>query len=380
MSGTNLVQIVVLVVFVVDSLLLVGLLVLKTVHRLLAERHERRRSAYMSLISRHIVHEYCTDPITTEMAEDSAFLDALIDVRSAVVGPELDTLHGIVDRFGVVKRQEARLRSPFPLGRRFRAAVALAELGDETSVGVLMEHLSDHEPEIRIQAARGLGRMRWTPAIDAIVARLGNEIPWVASRFADTLINFGRKATWPLLAYIRVNHRFESKGPALALRTLASIGDEEAVNPVMEILDQATDPEIAIAAVETLGVLGSPLSGERLREAARSPDWRIRAKAVAALGDIGDPSAAPILANSVTDENWWVRRNSAAALARLPAGIDHLYEVLNGPDAYAADAAAEALADTGELVAARKRMEEGGPTVKDLALLGHMADRALVSP
>lgn len=380
MSGTHLIPMAVLGVFAVDSLLLVGLLVLKVVHRLRSERQERRRSAYVSLIGRHIVLEHCTDPITTEMAEDSAFLDALIDVRNAVVGADLDALHRIVDRYGVARRQESRLRASFPLGKRLRAAVALAEMGNETSADVLMEHLTDREREIRIQAARGLGRMQWTPAIDAIVARLGTEIPWVASRFADTLVAFGRKATWPLIAYIRVNHRFESRGPVLALRTLASIGDEEAVRPIMQILDQATDPEVAIAAVETLGALRSPLAGERLRTAALSPDWRIRAKAVTALGDIGDPSAAPLLANCLTDRNWWVRRNSAAALARLPGGLDQLYAALNGSDPYAADAAAEALADTGELVAARRRMEEGNPTIKDLALLGHMAGRALVSP
>lgn len=380
MSGTDLSHVVVLVVFVVDSLLLFGLLVLKTTHRLRAARHERRRSGYVSLISRHIVHEHCTDPITVEMSEDPAFLDALIDVRNAVVGPELDTLHHIVDRYGVAHRQESRLRSQFPPGRRLRAAVALAEMGDESSAEVLIEHLDDREPEIRIQAARGLGRMRWTPAIDHIVARLGKEAPWVATRFADTLIGFGRKATSPLLAYIRVNQRLEPKGPALAIRTLASIGDEEAVRPLMAILDEVTDPEIAIAVVEALGVLGSPLAGQRLRDAAISPDWRIRAKAATALGDIGDPSAATVLAVSLTDRNWWVRRNSAAALARLPGGLDQLYQALNGPDLYAADAAAEALTDTGELVAARGRMEEGTPTVRDMALIGHMSGRALVSP
>lgn len=380
MSGSVLAQIMVLIVFAVDSLLLVGLLVLKTVHRLLTERHDHRYTAYLSVLSRHMVHENCTDPITTEMSEDPAFLDALIDVRNAVVGPEFDTLRGIVDRYGVVRRQEARLSSPFPLGRRLRAAVALAEMGDEASAEVLMEHLTDHEPEIRIQAARGLGRMRWTPAIDAIVARLGTETSWVATRFADTLIAFGRKATWPLLAYIRVNHRFDSSGPALAIRTLAGIGDDEAVKPLIEILDEATDPEISIAAVETLGVLRSPLAIDHIREAAVSPDWRIRAKAATALGDIADPAVCPLLARGLTDLSWWVRRNAAAALARVPGGIDHLYEALNGPDPYGADAAAEALADTGELVAARKRFEDGVPTVEDLALLGHMEERALVSP
>jgi HEAT repeat protein len=379
MSGTDLAQIVVLIVFVVDSLLLIGLLVLKTTHRLRVERHDKRRSAYVSLISRHIVHTHCTDPITTEISEDAAFLDALIDVRNAVVGSELDTLHGIVDRYGVVRSQESRLRSTFPLGRRLRAAVALAEMGDESSAEVLMEHLADPAREIRIQAARGLGRMRWTPAIDAIVTRLGTETPWVATRFADTLVAFGRRATWPLLAYVRINHKFESKGPALAIRTLASIGDEEAVGPLMDILDESGDPEIALATLETLGVLGSPLAIDRIREAASSPDWRIRAKAATALGAIGDPSSSPQLGRSLTDRNWWVRRNSAAALAQIPGGIAHLYEALNGSDPYAADAAAEALADTGELVAARRRLEDGTPTISDLALLGHMGDRALVS-
>jgi len=379
MSGSDLAHITVLIVFAADSLLFIGLLVLKTIHRRRVERHNRRRSEYMRLISRHLTYQNCTDPITPAMAEDPAFLDALIDVRNAIVGPELDALHAIVDRYGVTLSQRSRLRSTFSLGRRLRAAVALAEMGDQSSAEVLIEHLADPAREIRIQAARGLGRIRWTPAIDAILSRLGTETPWVATRFADTLVAFGRRATWPLLAYIRVNHKFEWKGPALAIRTLASIGDEEAVGPLMDILDETGDPEIALATLETLGVLGSPLAIDGIREAAFSPDWRIRAKAATALGAIGDPSSSAELARSLTDHNWWVRRNSAAALAQIPGGIEHLYEALNGSDPYAADAAAETLADTGELVAAKRRLDDGAPTVRDLALLGHMGDRALVS-
>lgn len=380
MSGTDLIRLVVLVVFGINSLLFVGLLVLKATHRWRARRHKQRRSEYTRLISRHLTYAHCTDPITPAMSEDPAFLDALIDVRNAVVGPGLDSLHRIVLRYGVTRKQESRLRSPFPLGRRLRAAVALAEMGDEPTAEVLMEHLSDREPEIRIQAARGLGRMRWTPAIDAIVERLGTENAWVASRFADTLLGFGRRATWPLLAYVRINQRFESRGPALAIRTLGSIGDDEAVRPLMGILDDAVDPEISIAAVEALGELRSPVALGRIREAATSDDWRIRAKAATAMATIGDPESAEVLAAGLSDPNWWVRRNSAAGLTQIPGGIEYLYRAINRSDPFGADAAAEALADTGELVSARKRLDEGAPTVRDLALLGHMSDRALVSP
>ena len=62
---------------------------------------------------------------------------------------------------------------------------------------------------------------------------------------------------------------------------------------------------------------------------------------------------------AMRDHNWWVRRSSAAAIAQLPNGIPALYAALEDPDPYAADAAAEALTDAGELVSARRRLDRG---------------------
>jgi HEAT repeat protein len=250
--------------------------------------------------------------------------------------------------------------------------VALAELGDDSAAGPLTEHLADREPEIRIQAARGLGRMGWTPAIDAIVARFAIETPWVRERFADTLLRFGSAATWPLLAYIRVNHRFESAGPVAAVRTVATLGDDQAVQPLIELLHEADDPEVRLSVIDALGSLGNPRAVPVLGNEVRSADWRVRAKAVSALGEIGDSGAIDLLADSMTDREWWVRRNSAAALAKIPGGSDRLFGALVGDDRYAADAAAEALADVGELAAARRRMDDGVPDERDLVLVGHM--------
>jgi HEAT repeat protein len=326
----------------------------------------------VALLSRHIAFANCTDPITSEMAEDPAFLDALIDVRNAVAGPELTTLRDIVQRHGVVEHQIRKLRSVFPLGRRFRAAVALAEIGDETSAEVLMDHLADREPEIRIQSARGLGRIRWTPAIDQIVQRFSVEIPWVRARFSDTLTLYGPAATWPLLAYIKINHPYESVGPSLALRTLAQIDDLQAVQPIIEVLEEASLVEVEIAAVEALGDLGSPEARTHLTARLRAPQWELRAKAATSLGAIGDPSSIPDLLSSLRDPNWWVRRNSAAALARLDGGIDALYGALEDHDPYAADAAAEALTDAGELVAARE--QAGDANTGNNPLLAYMGE------
>lgn len=372
MRGIQLTQQVVLIVFALNALMMVALIGLKTVHRLRMRDHARRYSSYVALLSRHMTYENCTDPIERKATARRAFLDALIDVRNAVVGPEAATIRGIVDRFGVVDSLARSLAKRWPRGRRLRAAVALAELGDESSIGLLMDHIDDRDPEVRLQAARGLGRMQWTPAIDSIVERFGIEEPWVRSRFADTLIGFGGKATWPLAAYIKVNHRHEVAGTVEALETLAAIGDEEAVVPILDVLGQSPDPEVAITAIESLGDLGGPLVAGPLEKASNSVDWRVRAKAVTALGQIGDTDSRPVLAAHLRDENFWVRRNSAAALARIPRGTEDLLAAMEGDDPYAADAAAEALVDRGDLGAARQRVREGTATEADFRLLAYI--------
>lgn len=369
MELDRLVPLAALAVFSINAALVAVLILLKAVHRRLMARHERRRHVYIGILSRHISYENCTDPITASMAADPAFLDALIDMRNAVSGDEIATLRRIVDRHGVVEHQIKRLESSFPLGRRLRAAVALAEIGDESAAPALMRHLDDREPEIRIQAARGLGRIRWTPAIDPIVWRFHIETPWVRARFSDTLVGFGTVATWPLIAYIRINHRFESKGPVMALRTLAQIQDQQAVTPLLSILEESEDLEVEIAAIETLGELGNPEALLALLSRLDSERSELRAKAAAALGWLGEPNALQSLRRMLSDGDWWVRRASAGAIARLAGGIDVLYQALDDPDPFAADAAAEALADAGELVNARRNA--GDDEVHPL--LAHMA-------
>ncbi|MEX1124231.1 MAG: HEAT repeat domain-containing protein [Acidimicrobiia bacterium] len=379
MNGTQIALLAVGIVFVVDVVLLFGLITLKTVHRRRMERHDRRRSAYLGVLSRRMAFPLHTDYIDPKVVSDGAFLDAVIDLRNTMAGPEIETLAGIIDRYGLVKRQAAHLRSRFPLGRRLRAAVSLAEMGDESSAPVLIEYLNDREPEIRIQCARGLGRMQHTPAIDAIIDRFGEESPWVRSRFADTLVGFGAGAVWSLLAYIRVNHDHgENEGVIEAIRVLGTIGERDIGPPLSELLSVFQDPELKIATIDALGYIGGPLAVTPLIGFLDADDWRLRAKAAHSLGEIGDPLANPSLRTSLEDDNWWVRRNSAAALAGISGGVELLHEALHAGDMFARDAAAEALADCGELGKARERQERGQATVADLQLLSFMTEDVLV--
>lgn len=219
--------------------------------------------------------------------------------------------------------------------------------------------------------------MRWRPGIDAILERFEVESAWVRSRFADSLVDYGTTATWPLLSYIMMNHRFEIAGVPSAARTLGAIADADAVPHLLALLEEATDSEVQIAIVESLGMIGGPMDFDPVEKAARSEDWRLRAKAATALATLGDASVIPTLTLGLSDENWWVRRNSAASLTRFPGGIDVLYDTLRGPDPFARDAASEALAEIGHVVAARLRLEQGRGEARDFDLVEHV-DRGLV--
>jgi HEAT repeat protein len=377
MDGLTVLRVAVTVVFALNGLMLAVILIVKPLHRARDDRHRRRRSTYIALLSRHLASDSGKVEMGRKVAEDQAFLDALIDLRSVIGGEEAEMLGDLVDRFDIARKQSVNLRRRIRTDRRLRAAVALAELADETAAPTLMAHLADSEQEVRVQCARGLGRMRWRPAITAILDRFETETPWVRSRFADSLVDYGTEATWPLISYIRVNHRLAAPGVPSAVRTLGAIGDTEAVPSLLEVLEDSTDAEVQIALVETLGRIGGPMAFDPVEKAARSEDWRLRAKAATALATLGDDSVIPTLALGLEDENWWVRRNSAASLSHFPQGVEVLYAALLSPDPFARDAASEALAEAGEVLAARSRIESNGAEPRDFDLVNHV-DKRLV--
>ena len=377
MTETEMLRLALAAIFAINALLLVTILVLKPVHRLRDQDRRRRRRVYVSLLAQHLMTPEHRIQMGRRIADDQVFLDALIDIRTVVTGDEAEMLGTIVDRFDIVRTHGERLGRTWRGHRRLRDAVALAELADTSAAEILIEHLSDREQEVRIQCARGLGRMRWAPGVDAILSRFDVETPWVRSRFSDSLVSYGDAATFPLLAYIATNHRFNTSGVPTAIRTLGAIGDPLAVRPMIDLLAEAVDTEVQIALVEVLGLIGGPMDLGPLEKAARSEDWRVRAKAATALGSVGNDRIVDTLVAGLEDQNWWVRNNAAHALTLLPSGIDVLYMALLNDDRFARDAASEALSDAGELLRARDRIEAGVGAGRDFDLLEYVTGRAV---
>lgn len=363
----------VLTVFAIDVVMLVGLIILKAVHRVRMRRDAERRTQYLTLLSRHLTYENAVDPIPSNAAEDEAFLDAVIDLRYTIAGSEIERLSEIATTYDLVSRQEGLLRKRFGGLRRLRAAVSLAELGNEASAPILKEHLDDSDDEIRVQSARGLARMGYTPAIDRIVGRLGEESDWVRARFGDALAEFGEDASAPLMAFVIVNHADgDTSAIVQAIRTLAAIGDYSVGPRIAQVLDLSSNPEVQIAAAGALGGVGGGFAIPSLIDALASSDWRVRAQAATSIGEVGLAENVDDLVASLRDRAWWVRRNSAAALVRLPGGVEALYRALSSVDPFARDAAAEALEDSGELAKAVTNHREQRATRDEARLLRHM--------
>ena len=369
----------VLIVFAINAIAVTGMIVLKAAHRRRDSGRARRKAGYLTLLSKHLMFENHTEPITRKAASDEAFLDAIIDMRNTVAGPQVDKLAEIANRYGIVDDRVRRMKSRFPLGRRLRSAVALAEMGDIGSFDDLLAHLDDPEDEIKIQCARGLGRIGDVKAIGHLLKRFESEVPWVRARFADTLIGFRARASEPVMDYVAANHT----GPrpdivAELIRVLWSIGDTRVGPRLTQILVDSEDREVRIASVQALGSVGGALALPAVLAAYRSDDWQVASKAATSLGDIGDPNAIPDLADGLTNTVWWIRRNSAAALARLPGGVPELYNALTSTDPFARDAAAEALDDVGELATARALHERGEASRDQLRLIRHMRGHTAV--
>jgi FOG: HEAT repeat len=135
-------------------------------------------------------------------------------------------------------------------------------------------------------------------------------------------------------------------------------------------------------AVDALGTLRDPVSGERLAQTLQDPDCGVRWKAAEALGKIGS-GAIPFLCQALRDPAADIRWRAALALGetRGKAAIPALIEALSDADPYVRGRAIVALSGfrAGAIPALRKAATEGGADMQAGAVraFGLMEDTGL---
>jgi len=181
------------------------------------------------------------------------------------------------------------MSSPVTRLRRTQAIEAAGESGAEVFVIDLAARLADPSADVREAAAQSLGRIGTTDAIDALVKALQEPDTDLAVHLLRALRDCAdSRATATVLARLSSGNLEVVREAA---RTLGSIGDMEAVSPLLDLLHKTRHEAIAMAAAESLGRLND-LSAvyEILPRMRTTPSLMARRTFAVATGDLlGDP-------------------------------------------------------------------------------------------
>jgi HEAT repeat protein len=109
-----------------------------------------------------------------------------------------------------------------------------------------------------------------------------------------------------------------------------------------------SDPNVRAAAVETLGTRKGEAVESALVARLDDSEWFVRVHAARAAGHVVGSAAAPSIAPLLADSKWWVRTAAKDALRGMGVdGVPALLSLLGHEDAFARNGAAEVLQDVG---------------------------------
>jgi HEAT repeat protein len=236
-----------------------------------------------------------------------------------------------------------RLATDGPDDVRAAAVDALAQLRVPEAVPLLAV-LARRRPadELARRAQLALGRIATPDAIAAIIALTRS--PPVSDEAKVGLRRAGAAAL-PALAHEVGSGTLTSA--ALALSSLAALGDRRATAPLVAAVDRGG--ELAPIALDALAALGDRAAVPTVLRAAESTDVATRRRALAALVTLADPRGVVALDRGLADPDPRVRE-SAAKLAEVlgaRAATNGLITLLADKSGAVRDAAASALAAVG---------------------------------
>ena len=209
--------------------------------------------------------------------------------------------------------------------RRQRALVAVGRTRAPEGIPALSEGLRDRNPETRLAALRGLGRMACPEAAEEIlqwVGEVGLVVP--ALPVQSALVQTCAERPQILLPYL------QHAGPAVREALGRVLGEVATASLGTELLQFADDklPELRAAAARALSFAEPRLAINVLSELAKDPMWFVRLRAIVSLGKLSQPAAIPFLLQGLSDSNRLVRLRAAEAIVDLPTEMVTTFEQL----------------------------------------------------
>ncbi|HMJ50885.1 MAG TPA: HEAT repeat domain-containing protein [Polyangiaceae bacterium] len=213
------------------------------------------------------------------------------------------------------KRAEEEMRRVLRDGTSSEREAVLPFCAKRNAVPAILQCLSDEEPSVRALAAETLGRIGEPAVVRHLFPLLADADIRVAQSVTSAIQSLGSDEARALAM-----DSARSDSPVMrraALRILAYFGGSSAFD-VFAAATGDSDARVRDVAIQGLAFVDDPRALEKLLQASRDPNEKVRAVSVRALGQCApDARAARALVDGLRDSDAWVRYYACQALGRL---------------------------------------------------------------
>jgi HEAT repeat protein len=242
----------------------------------------------------------------------------------------------------LVRRAGGRPRTEWGRWRRVTAIQRLERAHHRAVPRLIRPLLADEDAKIAAAAIRTLGDIGDEWAIDLLLDALRRG-DGQRSRVASELERLAPAPGSKLLPLLRDWNPAVRFWGATLLRPYPELGEATLID-----LTWDGDPNVRAAAVETLGTRRGHDVGVALLARLGDSEWFVRVHAARAAGHVLGAEAAPSVASHLSEERWWVRTAAKDALRGMGSdAVPSLLAILGHEDPFARNGAAEVLQDIG---------------------------------
>lgn len=181
---------------------------------------------------------------------------------------------------------------------RVEAVGRLADLAQAELRGVFAAALQDESAQVRFEAARGMVALKHSAGLDVLLAALDDRD--LRFRAAAALARLGNKAAVPGLKRAFHGWLLPAFDRTQLAGALALLGEPEGVDHLFKRAAKKWSMDRAMA-IELLGEVKAPGAKERLLEILSDPKDDGRGAAARGLGRLGDRALEPVLLAALDD-------------------------------------------------------------------------------
>jgi HEAT repeat protein len=340
-----------IIAVMVNVLLIVGLALGAALIKLWRKNRERRREHELTAL-RPVLLQYLAswedgdardlaDTLIAHRSTSATFEELVSGLLPKLRGADRSVLVDILRRRGTIEQacRDTRYRTSL---RRALSAELLGSAGAIEGIPFVVRLLDDRNPQVRLAAVRGLGRIGTSESATALITHLDRKDPGIAPQpVTMALLRMGKEAIGPLRAALDAQRAGVRTMAAEALGVLEVLPAAGALERILR-----TDPELRVrlGAAHALGRLGLPGSVPVLIQTLKTEHSAdILDAACTSLGQIGSADALPALEWAIGHDSPIVRVAAANAMVQVPLeGIVRLRSIAQR--SVGGDAAREVLA------------------------------------